>query len=564
MPPIKPDYLTLHKLLSERLFKIPDYQRAYSWTGRQRKDLFEDIIKVYEKSNDRIHFMATIVCHDRGKILLGTNQFDQLDVVDGQQRITTLIILLKSIEIALNSKQGKNKEEERAAIEIKELLVKVDRDRLLLLQTNHDTSHYFGNFMRSGDIQNPKHADTIADREILSAIQDCQEFVNDKWEYELLELLTLVKNNLSFILYLVNEEQEVYTIFEVLNSRGIEVSWLDRLKSILMGKSFEISKKQYDGESNNELIEDLRRTWSDIYKEIGLRQGLNSEALRFAATLWKFNSRNRVLDERNSVEVFRSAADTESNIREVSRWILEVTKACDVIASYHHLGAVTRISQVRLLAVAIYLAKHIKKNEKEKLLDYCEKVSFRIYAMLGNDARSQVGNYLRLARKIVYENISIEDAILEIKKIGKEFPIDDAIKKMEEKNCYDGWKNELRHFIFRREKFLAKQQRRSLRQNQWKIIWENNLSDSIEHILPQSKADEDIKHNIGNLTLLPPKTNSQLKDKDPENKSDVYIRTGILTTIEIGETIKTSGWSKDVILERCKELCEWARNEWSD
>ena len=45
---LNPQHYTLKELLSGRLFHIPDYQRAYSWTSRQRKDLFGDIQEVYE------------------------------------------------------------------------------------------------------------------------------------------------------------------------------------------------------------------------------------------------------------------------------------------------------------------------------------------------------------------------------------------------------------------------------------------------------------------------------------------------------------------------------------
>ncbi|UTW70219.1 DUF262 domain-containing protein [Anaerobacillus sp. HL2] len=56
----------------KRLFEIPDFQRAYSWTSKQRKDLFGDIVKLYSyqdyKDGNRTHFMATVVCHDKNQI----------------------------------------------------------------------------------------------------------------------------------------------------------------------------------------------------------------------------------------------------------------------------------------------------------------------------------------------------------------------------------------------------------------------------------------------------------------------------------------------------------------
>ena len=164
---IHPQYLALSKLLDGRLFRIPEYQRAYSWTSSERQDLFGDIEKVRTRGQDAGHFMAAVVCLRREKQTLGTDEFHVLEVVDGQQRLTTLIILLNAIKLAL---KPKDKAEAKLARELSELLVKVEGDELLLLQTNHDSSHYFATFLRKGTSPASASATTLADREILRAI----------------------------------------------------------------------------------------------------------------------------------------------------------------------------------------------------------------------------------------------------------------------------------------------------------------------------------------------------------------------------------------------------------
>ncbi|MBY0423945.1 MAG: DUF262 domain-containing protein, partial [Parvularculaceae bacterium] len=139
---IQPQYLTLSKLLGGRLFRIPEYQRAYSWRKYERQDLFDDIIKLHGKGSDAGHFMAAVVCLRRDKRRLGTDEYDVVEVVDGQQRLTTLILLLNAIKCALNSKS-----ESKLHRELSELLVKPEAHELLLLQTNHDTTHYFANYL---------------------------------------------------------------------------------------------------------------------------------------------------------------------------------------------------------------------------------------------------------------------------------------------------------------------------------------------------------------------------------------------------------------------------------
>ena len=143
---IQPQHVTLDELLYGRLFRIPQYQRTYSWRLKQRQDLFEDIQHTWALGEDRTHFMATIVGLRREKRTIMTKEHQVLEVVDGQQRITTLILLLKAIAKALDRS---NPDEERIGRELDETLVKPDKASLLLLQTNHDTSHYFADYLRT-------------------------------------------------------------------------------------------------------------------------------------------------------------------------------------------------------------------------------------------------------------------------------------------------------------------------------------------------------------------------------------------------------------------------------
>jgi Protein of unknown function DUF262/Protein of unknown function (DUF1524) len=555
---IQPQYLTLAKLLDGRLFRIPEYQRAYSWTKHQRKDLFDDIQKIYAKCPDAGHFMAAVVCLQRNKQILGTDEFHVLEVVDGQQRLTTLIILLNTIKLALDLE---NKAEEKISRELNELLVKVDSDELLLLQTNHDSSHYFANFLRQGTTHQPKLATTIADQEILQAIEDCSRFV-EGWKNkgnDLPALVALLKNRLFLLLHEINDEKTVYTVFEVLNSRGLDVSWLDRLKSILMGAAFEL-----DNVDQEQIIEDLHTVWRDIYNVIGLRQGMSTEMLRFAASLRLTYPPSRPLGEQDAVDSLRSKANTAKEIRDVATWLLRVTKACDAIAANKQINAVTKISQARLLATAIHLREDITEQQRENLLACWEKVSFRIYGILSNDARTRVGEYIRLAWHVANKQLDVKGIGEAIKDIGGDFPIDDAIASLRMKNCYERWENELRYFMFRYEEHLAREQNLNFSNEQWEKIWMVSPSDSIEHIWAKSQAPDKYKHSLGNLILLPPRLNSTLNNSQPQNKVDSYRNCGLLIAGKVANTINSSGWNIESIEEREEELLAWAAIEWAD
>ncbi|MGI8552724.1 MAG: hypothetical protein ACR2PL_18345, partial [Dehalococcoidia bacterium] len=83
------------------------------------------------------------------------------------------------------------------------------------------------------------------------AMEECETYVAS-WKTkgeDLTELVSLLKNQLTCIFHEISDEALVYSVFEVLNSRGLEVSWFDRVKSMLMAIVFETG-----GENKHELI----------------------------------------------------------------------------------------------------------------------------------------------------------------------------------------------------------------------------------------------------------------------------------------------------------------------
>ena len=558
---IQPKHLSLIDLLNKRLFTIPDYQRSYSWSSRQRKDLFDDIEEVWaEEDEDSIHFMATVVClriDDRVK-LGRTDVATLLDIVDGQQRLTTLIILLNAIRYALDETDDDQK---RSAVELQELLVKPVGDNLLLLQTNQDTSRFFSNYMRHGAAPDPSTAKTLADRDLLTAIQESKNFVRG-WSAgnrDLLDLAALIKNRLTFILHEIADEKTVYTVFEVLNSRGIAVSWIDRLKSILMGEAFKLEEDV----TRKTLIDDLHRIWGEIYSTLGLRQGLSTEALRFAATLHLATKPSKPLGEQDSVDELRRVATDAKSIRKVAEWLLKVTQACHEVKSDVRQDAVTQITQARLLAVALH-AKDMEERRRRELLAIWEKVSFRIYGLWDKDARTGVGDYVRLAWEVINEDLSVEETRARILAIGSWYPVQEAIKGLRKTNCYLGWTDDLRYLLFRYEEHLAKERRQKVDNVQWELVWSKGASLSIEHIWPQSAAPEDVMHTLGNLMLLPPGRNSQLGDQSPRDKAASYRETGFYHAAEVAGMLDDAPWSKKACEKRERKILDWVSQEWAD
>lgn len=553
---IHPQYLKLADLLKGRLFRIPEYQRAYSWQTRQRSDLFEDIRKIAKKK-DEVHFMATVVGLRRDKtVSIGTDEYHSVEIVDGQQRLTTLILLLKAIELKADDSKAAEKPIRE---ELRNLLVKSDDASLILLQTNHDLSHYFADFLRLGSRPPYTKATTLADRSLLEGMAECQDFV-DEWvkTQPLADLVKLLKNRLTFIFHEMADERIVYAVFETLNSRGLDVTWLDRLKSILMGIVFEGNEG-----NRSELIDEVHDLWGGIYRCIGLHQGLSAEALRFAATLCLATKPNRTLGEADSVETLRFQCGTGREVIETTKWVKKVVEAVEALSSDRRKNAVCKIAHARLLATAIHLRDDLDDEAKDRILRRWESVTFRIFGMIRYDSRTAVGDYVRLAWRVVREQADAESLVAAVDTLGERFPIADSVKHLAATDCYNGWQEELRYLLFRYEEHLAQEDGHKSTNTQWNRIWQAAPAQSIEHIMPQSTGGEETVHRLGNLVLLPPGLNSQLGATAPKDKATAYEKKcrGMLIVQDV--VPRLPHWGKREIGAREKKILEWAQKEWA-
>jgi hypothetical protein len=216
-----------------------------------------------------------------------------------------------------------------------------------------------------------------------------------------------------------------------------------------------------------------------------------------------------------------------------------------------------------LVAVAVHLRRDLKEAEKKRILRRWENVAFRMFGLAGLDARYAVGDYIRLAWSIINEKLSPDSILEKLSEIGKDYPIDKAINNLRGADCYNGWQEELRYFMFRYEEHLASEAGQNFDNEQWTRIWLSNASDSIEHILPQSSNNDKINW-IGNLVLLPPKLNSKLRADAPSKKAVEYRKTGLLIAIKAADQVDESRWGPGQIKIREDELLEWAKAEWAD
>lgn len=551
---LNPLHLSVAKLFESRLFRIPDYQRAYSWQKKQRSDLFGDIDEAYRSGRE--HFMATVVALARETRSIAADEFRAVELVDGQQRITTIVILLKAIEKVLEDTGNQS----RSKRDLGDLLVKGDDHSLVLLQTNHDSSNVFTTYLRKGKLDEDAIA-TASDQNLIDAARECEAYVAT-WAAsgKLIELLATVKNRLSMIYHELADEATVYRVFEVLNSRGLDVRWIDKTKSQMMSSIFEFVEQgaRADG------LDEMREIWKDVYRKLGMKLALGNEALRFAGTFSLPDRPNRVLgEEEASIALLQRAGREISTIVGAAEWLRKVVRLVHELNSDVRRAAVTKIAQARFLAIAIML-REFEPDVKEKLLGEWEKVTFRIFGLGGADTRMKVGEYVRLSHDVLAKELAPDEIIDRTKALGASY---DVKKFFDDESywdhCYEGWTEELRYLLFRYDEHLAEKAGEKINTLQWNKIWTTDPSKSIEHIVPQSQEPA-FKHHLGNLTMLPPGINSSLQADPPEDKADAYLECGIRGTMLVGRAIREGdGWSEADVKKRAANIEDFVRSEWT-
>lgn len=571
---IEPKYKNINALFSDRVFRIPKYQRYYSWGTKQRNDLFSDISQLKKKGGDRDHFMATIVCYQTDEVKeIGSKEYRLFDIVDGQQRLTTLIILIKCIHLALE--HGEEKEE------LGKIIVKSD-GHVILLQTNNTNKHLFNKFIREGEIPTKNEITTHADRNIYDGIKECNKFV-DEWKEvngNVLSLLRIIRNKLGFVVFDTDDSRVVYSLFEVLNSRGLAVDWLDKCKSLLMGIAFENGETP---ESRASYIDELNDLWGKIYTEISKYPVPGHEILRVTATLYTGTEAGKPQKAESALESLAKACSRSEDTIKVSNQILDVAKKLIELQDKAQLAPLTNILQARVLAVAILLTKSVTDSERSQLLKQWEKVTFRIYGLFSKDSRSKVGDYVRLANKIMNKSAGASrysEIMNAIREIGIDFPIDRAIdEELRGKDVYDGNQDIIRYLLWRYEEHLAKIAGKNAVVNEEirTLIWHARSSnESIEHIMPQNpesggawagKTTQETRHelivnNLGNLILIPQGINSEAKRQGFVAKKGVYRKSEGLRMV--GEVLEKEDWSESEIKVREEKLLNWIRQEWAD
>lgn len=278
------DLLSLQKIFNEAIFRIPDYQRGYSWSNQQLEEFWCDLISLIPVQE---HYtgMISLKKLNPADILRNGQKWNEekwlvdagysvFEIVDGQQRMTTLIILIN--EIISYCKQNNITELNSA------LLSEIEEKYLFKTKPNNIIRTYkFGyeednpsyKYFRHVILEEPDNG-TIEETFYTLNLQNAKNFFKSKLTNyvetfgikKIEEIYRKITLQLKFNMYYIVDDFNVFVAFETMNNRGKRLSYLELLKNRLIYLSTLFDNEE---DEKNKVREEINDTWREIYGYLG-------------------------------------------------------------------------------------------------------------------------------------------------------------------------------------------------------------------------------------------------------------------------------------------------------
>ena len=526
-------------------FLIPEYQRPYSWTSDQIDTLFNDIweFTCNEGGTDKegTYFLGSIVSYE--------NDRGEQEIIDGQQRITSIFLLLRAIYTKLNGVEEKTEEAKNFISKIEPLIWstnkltgKVDYSSILLnskviSETENET---LKNILESGEIDKESEDNYSKNyNQILKLIEE-KSVENALMIYQFIYALL----NQVIILPITADSQETaLTIFSTLNDRGLPLSDADIFKAKIYNHLKSKEEKKEFIEKWKELEEDTQDISESIqqlfYYYMFYLRALENDRNSTTPGLRKYYSANKfkklleadILDDlRKILNIWKVIDDYSKNRIENESWSenKDILKVLDILTSYPN--------EFWKYPVIVYYLSHKDKKEFEiKFLKFLRKLYVELlkkYIEIPT-INAVKANILKLNAEIINSDKPIFDF--------KALPEDEIKEKIKTPH-----RNAVRMLL----KTLTYDIQDNLLEKKWEIEhilpvkWENNY-DLREN---EKVAKEKIEH-LGNKTPFEKKLNIIATNNYFSKKKILYLNSEIKMTKEIGE-LKSNKWDLDDIIER--------------
>ncbi len=283
--------LTLSKIFTERLFRIPDYQRGFAWTEKQLKDFWNDIEQLEVDHN---HYTGVLtlenVPEDKYRQwqddlwIIEAKSYQPYFVVDGQQRLTTAIILIQAV-LERTQPSAKLNFTDRADIQRRFVFDSKDDgiSRSYVFGYEKDNPSYeflktriFCEYSSTGRLE-----ETVYTQNLERAKKFFVDQIGSLKQDELEVLYRKVTQQLLFNIFTITEDVDVCVAFETMNNRGKPLSSLELLKNRLIYLSLKFDAPEYERLKLRRAINDC---WKSLYHNLGRNKDKPLDDDRFLFT----------------------------------------------------------------------------------------------------------------------------------------------------------------------------------------------------------------------------------------------------------------------------------------
>lgn len=582
---IKADKEKLHAFFAgSNQFKIPFFQRAYVWKQENWNEIWENILEEIAElkagNNESEHFIGTVIikqADDTGQ--LGTLIYD---LIDGQQRLTTICLLLKALHDVATDANFKTW--------ISNLLVFTDsygNQKIRLIHSKNDTTYFQKIIVDKDDNkqlweESKKSLEKTIENS--SKITGAYLFFRNKIQTDIdpndiRSVVTILLEKLPVIHMALSKNDDVQQIFDTINSLGVKLTTGELLKNYLFSfQAVEANYKTY-WEDIFEADEDAIDFWNAektsgrvirttielfLYSYLVI---LKNEAIRIESLFKEYKT---FLKGKSDAELIAFAKEL-SEYAKLYATMPDGENLADINFKEHdkrffHVMRELDITTVFPLVLFIY--KNVTDvTERNKILNCLES-----YLVRRTICKLTTKNYNNLFLSLLNEfkklpqitEADVKTKLLSFTEDSNRFPTDeDLLQAFHTSHLINQYSREVLYCIALYQLDNDYQDNRKLNFNGFTVEhimpkkWRNNWNGH-----PDWEEDEtDMKlRTLGNLTLIMGKLNSSMRDSAWSNKKKALTKFSTLRITT--DYLQIADWNEDEIYTRCKDLCNLALKIW--
>lgn len=601
-------------LSGKHRFIIPKFQRNYSWDKQHLEDLWSDLDNELEKT----HFFGTFLIQQSE----GEERRDRVfEVIDGQQRLTSTIILLFEMQRQLDTLNVQESKEEAEDI-TRNYIFDGDKHKLTLIGKDRDffKDRIFGGVIdaeghgQRSSSPTPDDVDTPSCRRLLQAkrffrdklTEKLSQMADDEFLDYCVNLLTKVEE-MDAMVYQVESRADAVRIFQTVNDRGKQLSDLEKTKSYLMHQLYLLLPNDREA-LLEEQINRIQRNFGDIYNHI---DSINDSSIgasigeddvqRYHFIIWNEDwSGNR--NERyyhNHLEHLKQTFETEKvDAIDIISYTDELELAFNSLRQIvtqenidddrinqllSRLFTIGRLGNFYPLLIAIWMKYNngnINEKELVNLLERIETFIVRVYLIQQKAADTGRIKLYKRSRRLHKNgtNNGISHSINYLDMYINEYCDDDSVRNvLQNSNVYSRYEesnrlNELRYILYFFEKTLE-DKLEGISLDFEEVVDNPDNKFTIEHIWPKDRSNlslsatemeehEENKHRLGNLALMVRPWNSSESNNPYQAKQSKYRSSKIRMLNRVAD--EYDKWGTEEITSREDWMIETIIDQWPD